>query len=106
MHICTCMLQNLKIHLLKARNLDTNMYTYAYTYIHTYIEAYMSNHMSCVLSCHLGWRTLLKCNETNHACLCAVGLQGKSFDSIRDIPVCMYVCMYVCVSIRPIICPC
>jgi hypothetical protein len=23
----------------------------------------------CV-SCHLGWRTLLKCNKTNHACLC------------------------------------
>jgi hypothetical protein len=22
-----------------------------------------------VLPCHLGWRTLLKCNKTNHACL-------------------------------------
>jgi hypothetical protein len=21
------------------------------------------------LRCHLGWRTLLKCNKTNHACL-------------------------------------
>jgi hypothetical protein len=22
-----------------------------------------------VLPCHLGWRTLLKCDKTNHACL-------------------------------------
>jgi hypothetical protein len=22
-----------------------------------------------VLPCHLGWRTLLKCNKTNHACV-------------------------------------
>jgi hypothetical protein len=23
----------------------------------------------CIGLCHLGWRTLLKCNKTNHACL-------------------------------------
>jgi hypothetical protein len=24
-----------------------------------------------VLQCHMGWCTLLKCNKTNHSCLCA-----------------------------------
>ncbi len=36
-----------------------------------------------VLPCHLGWRTLLKCNKTNHACLPACLL--------RDCVRCMYI---------------
>ena len=71
---------------------------YVYIYVHTYIYVFvisqanlsilLSPHASlfawrvcanprslmlprsvAVPQCHLGWRTLLKCNKTNHACL-------------------------------------
>jgi hypothetical protein len=34
-----------------------------------------------VLPCHLGWRTLLKCNKTNHACLSTEGFIARFYNS-------------------------
>jgi hypothetical protein len=39
-----------------------------------------------VLPCHLEWRTLLKCNKTNHACLCVI----IPSDSLSDY---LYLCL-------------
>ncbi len=39
------------------------------TLVAMYIGCPMLLRSVAVLPCHLGWRTLLKCNKTNHACL-------------------------------------
>jgi hypothetical protein len=36
----------------------------------------------CMYPCHLGWRTLLKCNKTNHACLPACISTHKSLSRL------------------------
>ncbi len=55
-----------------------------------------------VLPCHLGWRTLLKCNKTNHACLpaCLTSTFAYGRQSIHTVipaGVQAYVCVCVCV---------
>ncbi len=55
------------------------IYAYAYAYMYVYV-------------CHLGWRTLLKCNKTNDACLPAC--------------LCMCLCMYMCVCVCVCACAC
>ena len=43
-----------------------------------------------VLPCHLGWRTLLKCNKTNDACVSIYGIH-----TCNVVNVCMYVHIFL-----------
>ena len=59
-------------------------------------------HMStCVHVCHLGWRTLLKCNHTNHACLCACVHVCMCVLLCACVHVCMCACVHVCMCVLP-----
>jgi hypothetical protein len=96
---------------------------------HTHIQTHMSITCVAVLPCHLGWRTLLKCNKTNHACLpaclpafyrlvvkvswlsaCTFVYSDTSRSSTGTLAVCrlmtMYVCMHVSMYARKFVCMC
>ncbi len=45
------------------------IYMYVCMYVCAEPRSLMLPRSVAVLPCHLGWRTLLKCNKTNHACL-------------------------------------
>jgi hypothetical protein len=69
------------------------IYAYAYAYMYVYV-------------CHMGWRTLLKCNKTNHACLpaclcmCLCMCMCMCMWYVYVVCVCMYVyVLYICVCI-------
>jgi hypothetical protein len=68
-----------------------------------------------VLPCHLGWRTLLKCNKTNHACLpaCSYDITLRLLNLISSNKVMVYVdvqpasvcvCVYVHVNLYSCVC--
>ncbi len=68
MYICMCMCE-----------LEDIMHTCILVYMYVSVRLYASfvclrmyiciNSCKYACICHLGWRTLLKCNKTNHACL-------------------------------------